>query len=197
MWKSQASFIFGVTQGSALPPESKPEVAFWGRSNVGKSSLINALCNNGKLAKTSQTPGRTRQMNFFDLPGLLHIVDLPGYGYAKVPNKEIYMWQKLIVDYAMTRNTLKAFFIIIDGRHGVKKNDHEMMTMLDKIPVRYDIIVNKIDEVPLKDREALINSVALDLKKHGAAFPTFVCTSGHTKEGIGELQKLISSKIRL
>ena len=145
MFDKKAEFVLGVANLEQLPCTDMPEVAFAGRSNVGKSSIINAVCSQKGLAKTSNTPGRTQQLNFFNLDNKIYLVDLPGYGYAKAPEVQVKQWQQIIFLYLQGRVTLKRVFLLIDARHGIKKADKEVMEMLDKAAVTYQIVLTKID----------------------------------------------------
>ena len=151
LFRQPVNFVLSVASLAQLPLTEMGEVAFAGRSNVGKSSIINALFNQKKLAKTSNTPGRTQQLNYFNLNDSIHIVDLPGYGYAEAPEKLVKQWQKLIFDYLRGRVNLKRVFLLIDSRHGLKKVDKEVMEMLDKAAVTYQIVLTKADKVSTKE----------------------------------------------
>lgn len=185
-------FVLGVASLSQLPDADKQEVAFAGRSNVGKSSLLNALTGRKALARTSHTPGRTQQLNMFDLGGLLYLTDMPGYGYAKVSKAQKKEWNKLIRDYLRGRPNLRCVFVLIDARHGLKDSDEEIMKMLDEAAVSYHIILTKADKV--KDQELSKRSTAIEtaLKKHPAAYPHILATSAHAGLNIDLLQTVIS-----
>lgn len=185
LFAQPCSFRWGATSEATLPPPDKPEVAFAGRSNIGKSSLINALTGRKTLAKTSQTPGRTQQINFFDLAGVLDLVDLPGYGYAKASKTRVAAWQDLIVKYLKGRVTLRRVMLLIDGRHGLKDSDLEVMRLLDDSAVPYRILATKWDKVKPAERAKRIEGIEAALKKHPAAFPQAFPTSSLTGEGIG------------
>lgn len=178
-----------------LPAPTLPEIAFAGRSNVGKSSLINALLNRKTLARISHTPGRTQQLNFFLLGKHFYIVDMPGYGYAAVSKDKIKAWSHLIHDYLRGRVPLKRVFLLIDSRHGFKPSDLVVMTELDKAAVSYQIVLTKSDKSTGPQLESLLTSVNDVLKKHPAAYPTPLLTSSLTKEGLDPLRKTIAELI--
>lgn len=186
-------FVLGVADLSQLPETALPEVAFAGRSNVGKSSLINALTNNSRLAHTSKTPGRTQQLNFFRLDDRLHIVDMPGYGFAKVSKEQKDAWHKLLRDYLRGRPNLRVVFVLVDARHGLKESDREIMDMLDVSAVPYRIVLTKADKTTPAEKTALLSALVPELKKRKAAFPEPLLTSSHEKSGLFELQGLIAS----
>lgn len=186
-------FVRGVQDLAQLPPETLPEIAFAGRSNVGKSSLINALLNRKDMARTSNTPGRTQQLNFFDLGGRICIVDMPGYGYAKVSKKERNSWQRLLKDYLRGRVNLKRSFVLIDGRHGIKDSDKEMMDLLDEAAAPYTVVLTKTDKVKREELEKVIAEAEVIIKKHPAAYPFALKTSSAKGFGIEELRTAIYS----
>lgn len=178
-----------------LPPPTLPEIAFAGRSNVGKSSLINALLGRKSLARVSHTPGRTQQLNFFLLGDKFYIVDMPGYGYAAVSKTKVKVWSRLIQDYLKGRGPLKRVFLLIDSRHGFKTTDESVMEELDKAAVSYQIVLTKADKSTPEHLETLIESVTTTLKKHPAAFPTPILTSSHTGHGLDPLRKTIAALV--
>ena len=178
-----------------LPTDGKPEIAFAGRSNVGKSSLINALTGRTSLARVSVTPGRTRELNFFTLgkDDALYLVDMPGYGYAQASKAAVKGWTRLIREYLKGRRELKRVFLLIDARHGIKPNDRETMTLLDEAAVSYQAVLTKADKPKASELAALQQKIAGDLAKHPAAFPVIVTTSARMGEGINELRAAIAS----
>ncbi len=186
-------FIGAVNNLDGLPPTSLPEIAFAGRSNVGKSSLINALTGRKTLARTSDTPGRTQQLNFFDLGGHFFLVDMPGYGYAKVSKAQKKQWNFLIRDYLRGRQTLRCVLVLIDSRHGLKDSDAEIMTMLDEAAVSYRIVLTKADKAKSDETAVLVEELKEVMKQHTAAFPEIILTSSHEGIGIPELRGLVAS----
>lgn len=178
----------GVARLPDLPDPVLPEIAFAGRSNVGKSSLLNALTGRKTLARTSNTPGRTRELNFFNLAGRLMLVDLPGYGYARASKSDIARWNETLRAYLRGRPNLQRLCLLIDARHGLKDGDAEMMEMLDAAAVVYRVVLTKMDKVKLADRDATIQTVAEALKNHPAALPEPLTTSARKNSGISELR---------
>lgn len=191
IFKKPCEFLLGASNYSHVPPEKISEVAFAGRSNVGKSSLINALFNNSKVAKVSNTPGRTQQLNFFNVSNLFVFVDMPGYGFAKAPKKHIVQWEKLISQYILQRTTLKRIFLLIDARHGIKKNDAEFMEHLDSMGLSYQIILTKVDKISKAQSVKIIAETESAIKQHPAAYPFILATSSEKRMGINELKKTI------
>jgi GTP-binding protein len=177
-------FIAGAAKLDALPEMGLPEVAFAGRSNVGKSSLVNALTGRNTLARTSQTPGRTQQLNFFDLAETLCLVDLPGYGYAKASKTAIANWTNLVNTYLKGRANLVRVFILIDARHGTKDVDRTIMDMLDVAAVTYQAVLTKCDKLTAEDLDKRRAEVEAEFRRHVAAYPGIVATSASTKFGI-------------
>lgn len=188
-------FVAGAASWDRLPDLPLNEVAFAGRSNVGKSSLINALTNRNSLARTSNTPGRTQQINFFDLGGKLYLVDLPGHGYAKVSKSKIAAWTALVNDYLRGRPKLRRVCLLIDARHGLKDVDRDVMTMLDVAAVNYQIILTKVDKTAQSEREALIKKMQAELKKRPAAHPYIFQTSAAKGTGIEELRAELATLV--
>ena len=184
-------FVWGATDMKALPPPDFSEVAFAGRSNVGKSSLVNALTGRTTLAKVSNTPGRTQQLNFFNLGEHLYLVDMPGYGYAKVSKSVRDQWDSLIFDYLRGRPNLRSVLIMIDSRHGLKETDNHLMDMLDKAAVNYRIVLTKADKSSAKDMAIMKEKILLSLKKHPAAFPVVYATSAEKGDGLEDLRAML------
>lgn len=188
LFKQPCTFVLGVAKLEQLPLTEMPEVAFAGRSNVGKSSIINALTSQKGLAKTSNTPGRTQQLNYFNLNNQIHIVDLPGYGFAQAPESIVKQWQKLIFAYLQGRVNLKRVFLLIDSRHGLKKVDTEIMDMLDKAAVTYQIVLTKTDKISSKELEKVLAATKETIKTHAAAYIDILATSSEKKQGLDELR---------
>jgi len=195
LFKGPCAFVKGVTKIDDLPEDGKPEIAFAGRSNVGKSSLINALTGRTSLARVSVTPGRTRELNFFSLgkDGALYLVDMPGYGYAEASKAAVKGWTRLIDDYLKGRRELKRVFLLIDARHGIKPNDQETMKLLDEAAVSYQAVLTKADKPKASELAALKEKVARDLGKHPAAYPEILTTSARMGSGIDELRAAVAS----
>ena len=184
LFSSQVDFVKGVVSLDGFPPDDRPEVCFAGRSNVGKSSLLNAITKRKSLARTSNTPGRTQQINYFSVSNKLYIVDLPGYGYAKAPLHEVKKWQKLVFSYMSGRRNLKRIFLLIDIRHGIKSNDIEIMNLLDEAAVNYQIIFTKCDKIKGQTLENLVMDYAKSLDSQIAVYPEVIISSAQKKEGI-------------
>lgn len=189
---SNSDFLKGVVAMDGLPAGDRLEVCFAGRSNVGKSSLINALTNRKGLARASNTPGRTQEINFFTLTDSHYLVDLPGYGYANAPIPVVEKWQRLLKRYLSGRANLRRAFVLIDTRHGVKAVDEEIMSLLDSSAVTFQVVMTKADKVKDKDREKILNQVREKLSKHPAAYPELVLTSSEKGDGIATLRAIIA-----
>ena len=192
LFSKETSFVKGVVDMPGLPNPDKIEVCFSGRSNVGKSSLINALTGRKGLARASNTPGRTQEINFFSIPDNHYLVDLPGYGYANAPIKVVEKWQNLLKRYLAGRQSLRRAFVLVDSRHGVKKVDTEIMSMLDSSAVTFQVVLTKLDKVKEKDRENILEQVRASLQKHPAAFPEIILTSSEKGWGIPTLRSVIA-----
>jgi GTP-binding protein len=193
LFAGPVDFVKGVVAMSGLPPADRVEVCFAGRSNVGKSSLINALTGRKTLARASNTPGRTQEINYFALGEARYLVDLPGYGYAEAPVAIVAKWQALLKQYLAGRQTLRRAFVLIDARHGVKAVDDEILTLLDRSAVTFQAVLTKVDKINKVEREAVIEQVKGALAKHPAAYPEIVVTSSEKGEGIETLRAIIAT----
>ena len=188
MFAKRAEFMLGVTALETLPDEGPSEVAFAGRSNVGKSTLLNALVGQNGLARASNTPGRTREINYFDLEGALRLVDLPGYGYAKAPRKDVEQWTALTRDFLRGRSVLRRVCVLIDSRHGLKPVDVEVLDLLDEAAVNYQIVLTKTDKIKPTALEKLIEATGKQIVRRPAAHPVVRATSSEKGDGIAELR---------
>lgn len=186
-------FLKSAPELKFLPDPNVPEIAFAGRSNVGKSSLLNALTNRNSLARTSNTPGRTQELNFFDVgsPPQIRLVDMPGYGFAEAPKDLVKRWRFLVNDYLRGRQVLKRVLVLVDSRHGLKEVDREVMKMLDDAAVSYHLVLTKGDKVKPSALGALYETTAIEAAKHPAAHPSIFTTSSETGSGIAELRTAI------
>ena len=187
------TFLKSAPELKFLPNADVPEIAFAGRSNVGKSSLLNALTNRNKLARTSNTPGRTQELNIFDVgkPLVMRLVDMPGYGFAEAPRDLVKRWRFLVNDYLRGRQVLKRALLLVDARHGFKDVDHEVMSMLDAAAVSYHVVLTKGDKIKPTALEALLESTRIEAAKHPASHPLLFATSSETGAGIAELRTAI------
>lgn len=192
LFAGPVSFLKGVVSMEGLPPGDRVEVCFAGRSNVGKSSLINALTGRKGLARASNTPGRTREVNFFALGETHYLVDLPGYGFANAPLAVVEKWQKLLKQYLSGRVNLRRAFVLIDARHGIKSVDEEIMSLLDSAAVTFQAVLTKADKVKTQDRDKVLKQVREKLAKHPAAFPEIVLTSSEKGDGIATLRAIVA-----
>ncbi len=193
LFAGECRFVIGVARIDDLPSDAMPEVAFAGRSNVGKSSLVNALTGRKTLARTSNTPGRTQQLNFFDLGGRLMLVDLPGYGYAKAPKGDVDRWNRLIRLYLKGRVGLRRLCLLIDARHGLKPPDRQVMDLLDEAAVAYQIVLTKTDKLKSGELEQRCDVIAGEIRKRAAANPEVVATSATRGDGIAGLRAVLAS----
>ncbi len=188
LFAGECRFAAAAAERAQLPPAGLPEIAFAGRSNVGKSSLVNALTGRKSLARTSNTPGRTQTLVFFDLAGRLGIVDLPGYGYAKVSRTRSAAWAALTRDYLAGRATLRRLCLLVDARHGLKDSDSELADLLDRAAVVYQVVLTKIDKLAPQRREQAAAEIEARIARRAAAHPTVIATSARTGDGIPRLR---------
>lgn len=194
LFAGPVSFVMGAVSISAMPPGDRPEVAFAGRSNVGKSSLINALCNRKNLARASNTPGRTQEINFFDLAeGKFYLVDLPGYGFADAPRKNVDTWSRLNLSYLRTRSKLRRVFLLVDARRGLGDVDRSVMKDLDGAAVQYQVVLTKSDKIKTSEVQPLVEATTAALMKQPAAHPHVMVTSSEKGLGLPELRATIAS----
>lgn len=195
LFAGETEFLKGVVAMAGLPPADRIEVCFAGRSNVGKSSLINALTGRKGLARASNTPGRTQEINFFTLGASHYLVDLPGYGYANAPVAIVARWQKLLKQYLSGRQTLRRAFVLIDARHGVKPVDEEILSLMDSSALTFQVVLTKTDKIKTSERDAVLAQVRAALVKHPAAFPEIILTSSEKGEGIATLRAVIATLV--
>ncbi|MEM6548835.1 MAG: ribosome biogenesis GTP-binding protein YihA/YsxC [Pseudomonadota bacterium] len=193
LFAGPCDFVKGVVALSGLPAGDRPEVCFAGRSNAGKSSLINALTGRNSLARASNTPGRTQEINYFALGERLYLVDLPGYGFAEAPKEKVARWQELLRSYLAGRAGLARAYVLIDGRHGVKAADHDIMDLLDRAAVSFQAVITKADKPKAAALETVLAAVARDLSRHPAAYPEVIVTSSQDGRGLPALRRAIES----
>ncbi|MBB4210931.1 GTP-binding protein [Rhodothalassium salexigens DSM 2132] len=196
VFRRPARFVKGVVDLAGLPDAEMTEVAMAGRSNVGKSSLINALTGTRNLARTSNTPGRTQEINFFDLDGHGYMVDLPGYGYAKESKTKVAAWNVLIRDYLRGRPTLMRVFLLIDARHGLKPNDEEIMKLLDQSAVNYQIVLTKTDKIKPGEREAVAEQTTARTRAFAACHPVVLATSSEKRWGLEAVRDAVAAALK-
>lgn len=195
LFSGPVDFLKGVVAMDGLPEPDRVEVCFAGRSNVGKSSLINAITNRKALARASNTPGRTQEINFFELGEKRYLVDLPGYGFANAPVAVVEKWQRLLKNYLSGRPNLRRAFVLIDSRHGIKPVDEEIMQLMNRSALTFQVVLTKIDKIKEPEQEKVLIQVRAKLAKHPAAFPELVVTSSDKGDGIATLRAVIAGLI--
>ena len=195
LFAQQTDFLKGVVAIDGLPADDRIEICFAGRSNVGKSTLINALTGRKALARTSNTPGRTQEINFFTAADSHYLVDLPGYGYANAPLPVVEKWQRLLKKYLSGRRSLRRAFVLIDARHGVKPVDEEILSLLDSAAVTFQCVLTKADKIKTHEQETLLQQVRGALSKHPAAYPELILTSSEKGMGVETLRATIAGLI--
>lgn len=193
LFSRPCTFVLGAVSLSQLPDTALPEICFAGRSNVGKSSLINALTGQNGLARTSDTPGRTQELNFFTLDDRLSVCDLPGYGFARAPKDRVEKWTRLVKAYLRGRPNLRRVLLLVDSRHGIKDNDREIMTMLDEAAVNFQVVLTKADKLKAAELDRVRERTATDLAKHVAAHPDILATSSAKGLGLPELRAAVAA----
>lgn len=193
LFSGRVEFLKSAPQLQFLPDPDVPEIAFGGRSNVGKSSLLNAITGRKSIARASVTPGRTQELNFFEVgePTAFRLVDMPGYGFAKAPVKVVENWRRLVRDFLRGRVVLKRTLLLIDARHGVKPVDGEMMKMLDEAAVGYRLVLTKADKIKASELADVLAHTQVEARKHSAAFPVIHVTSSEKGMGIDELRAAV------
>ena len=195
LFAGPCDFLKGVVAMDGMPPADRLEVCFAGRSNVGKSTLINALTGRKALARASNTPGRTQEINFFTLGDAHYLVDLPGYGFAKAPKPVVEKWQALLKAYLAGRPTLRRVFLLVDGRHGVKPVDAEIMDLLNRSAVTFQVVLTKTDKLKAAELDHIVEGVKTALAPHPAAYPEIIVTSAETGSGIDTLRSVIADMV--
>ena len=196
LFAGEAEFKWAATRVDNLPPMVSMEIAFAGRSNVGKSSLVNALTGRKTLARTSHTPGRTQQLNFFDIAGRLTFVDMPGYGYAAAGKAKVEAWTRLIKSYLRGRVNLARVYVLVDSRHGFKQLDRDVLDLLDKAAVSYQVVATKTDELKPAELAAQLDGMRAEIARRPAAYPVIVPTSSREGSGVAELRAGILKLLR-